>query len=275
MNKQLLFSFLALTLIGMSVSVSLAEEPGILALYLSQALEGNDTLQRARAEFRVSTEKSRQTGILPDPKLAVQYYLQPVETRTGPQNASIGISQSLPWFNKLSLQRIRSDHDVAIAGARLAAVELDVARQVKESYIEYGFLGRSQQTITENLELLRYLEGVARSRYVGGKTTFFDVLKIQIEVAKSEEMALALADQARPLRVRINNLLGTEPDRVRPVPTSLPQVILSRDEDAIYSLALSNAPLLQVARQRIARARAGRELAEKDFYPDFNFSLKT
>jgi outer membrane protein, heavy metal efflux system len=275
MKKQTLYSFLVLALIGISAGFSSAEESAGLSDYLSQALENNDALQKARAEFRVSTEKNRQAGVLPDPKLAVQYYLEPVETRTGPQNASIGISQSLPWFNKLALQRTRSEHDVVIAGARLAAVELDVARQVKEAYVEYGYLGRSQQTITDNLELLRYLEGVARSRYVGGKTTFFDVLKIQIELAKTEEKSQALVDQARPLQVYINTLLGVEPERVRAMPDSLPQVVLSLGDDAIHSLALDNAPLLHAARQRIARARTGRELAEKDFYPDFNFSLKT
>ena len=275
MKKQILYSFIVLTLAGLNPAFSLAKEDVSLSSYLSQAIQSNDALQRARAEFRVSTEKNRQTGVLPDPKLTVQYYLEPVETRTGPQNAAIGISQAVPWFNKLSLQRSMSDHDVAIAGARLAAVELDVARQVKEAYIEYGFLGRSQQTLNDNIELLRYLEGVARSRYVGGNTTFFDVLKIQIELAKSEEKALALIDQAKPLRVHINNLLGTEPERVRGIPSVQQQVVLSLDEDAIHAAALQNAPLLQAARQRIAKARTGKKLAEKDFYPDFNLSIKT
>lgn len=275
MKKQCLFLCISLIVLGFTVSLASAADPVSLENYLSQALQGNDALLRAQAEFSQSTEKRRQAGVLPDPKLAVQYYLQPVETRTGPQNASIGISQSLPWFNKLNLQRSRSDYDVAIAGARLAAVELDVARQVKEVYIEYGYLGRSQQTIADNLELLRYLEGVARSRYAAGNTTFFDVLKIQIEMARSQEKALALADQARPLMVRINSLLGTEAERARPIPDTLPQVLLGSDEERIHALALSNFPLLQDARQRIARARVSRELAEKDFYPDFNLSIKT
>ncbi len=274
--KKLLFSVcLSLIVPGFTVSLASAADPVSLETYLSQALQGNDALLRAKAEFSRSSEKRRQAGTLPDPKLAVQYYLQPVETRTGPQNASIGISQSLPWFNKLSLQRSRSDYDVAIAGARLAVVELDVARQVKEVYIEYGFLGCAQQTIADNLELLRYLEGVARSRYSVGNTTFFDVLKIQIEMARSQEKASALADLARPLMVRINSLLGTEAERARPIPDRLPQVILGSDEESIHALALSNFPLLQDGRQRIARARVARDLAEKDFYPDFNLSIKT
>ncbi len=266
---------MTLILLAVVAGPCLAGKSTSLTAYLEQALTANDTLLAARAEFRVSTEKVRQAGVLPDPKLAVQYYLVPVETRTGPQDGSIGLSQSLPWFNKLSLLRELSDHDAAITGAKLAAVELDVARQVKEAYVEYGFLGRSQQTVLDNIELLRYLEGVARSRYAGGKATYFDVLKIQIELAKSEEKAQSLTDQAGPLRVHINNLLGSESERSRALPESLPQVVLDQDEDEILSMALSNAPLLHEAQQRIARARTGKELAEKDFYPDFNVSLKT
>lgn len=278
MMIKLVFTFFLSLLVGFSPATAKASsvsEDGRLSRYLEQALAGNDTLRVAKAEFRRSTEKTRLSGVLPDPKLAVQYYLVPVETRTGPQHASIGITQAVPWFNKLSLLRELSNHDAAIAAAKLASVELNVARQVKTAYIEYAFLGRSQQTTTENIELLRYLDGVVRSRYIGGKATFFDVLKIQIESARAEEKAASLTDRAIPLRVHINNLLGTEPERARPVPLQLPEVVLERSEDRIHSLALKNAPILQGARQRIARARTGKELAENSFFPDFSFTLKT
>lgn len=246
-----------------------------LAGYLEQALAGNDQLRAVRSKFRASSERIRQAGVLPDPKLSIQYYLQPVETRTGPQNAAVGISQSVPWFHKLSLLRKLSEHDASIAGIQLAAIELDVTRQVKEAYIEYSFLGRSQRTIADNLELLRYLEGVARSRYAGGKSTFFDVLKIQIEQSRTEEQYQTVTDKTEPLRIHINGLLGTEKERARPVPDALPQVVLVKAEEEIHSSALANAPILMEAREGIDRARTGKELAEQDFYPDFNFSLKT
>lgn len=275
MKKKTQIISLTLMLLAVVSGSCRADQSTNLTAYLEQALTANDTLLTARAEFLASTERVRQAGVLPDPKLAVQYYLVPVETRTGPQDGSVGISQSVPWFNKLSLLRELSDHTAAIVGAKLAAVELDVARQVKEAYVEYGFLGRSQQTVLDNVELLRYLEGVARSRYAGGKATYFDVLKIQIELAKSEEEAQSLTDQGGPLRIHINNLLGCERERSRTMPVSLPQVVLDQDEEEILSLALTNAPLLHEAQQRIALARTGRELAEKDFYPDFNVSVKT
>ncbi len=274
-DKKFPIIFLLLALMPAAAGPCLADGPPTLAGYLEQALTGNDTLLAARAGLRASTERVRQAGVLPDPKLNVQYYLVPIETRTGPQNAAIGLSQAVPWFNKLSLLRKLSDHDAAIAGIRLAAVELDVARQVKEAYVEYGYLGRSRKTLSDNIELLRYLEGVARSQYTSGKSTYFDVLKIQIELAKSEEKDRSLIDQAEPLRIQINSLLGTEPERARALPTVLPRAVLSKGEEEILSIALENAPVLHEARERVARARTGRELAERDFYPDFNFSLKT
>jgi len=252
-----------------------AAEPPTLASYLEEALQANDALQAARNKFQGATERIRQAGVLPDPKLTVQYYLEPIETRTGPQNAAIGLSQGVPWFNKLALLRKLKNQEAAISGIQLAAVELGVAKQVKESYVEFSYLGRAQRNVSDNIELLRYLEGVARSQYAGGKSTYFDVLKIQIELAKSEEKNASIKDQTEPLRIRINSLLGSEPERARPVPTTLPQATLEKNTEEIYKLALANAPILHEAQERIARAETGRELAERDFYPDFNFSLKT
>ena len=279
-----LFSLLLLAILAFFAStfpaLSLAEKTqikinNILPSYLEQALSNNNTLLAARAKLRASTYKIPQAGVLPDPKLAVQYYLEPIETRTGPQQAALGISQSLPWLSKLPLLRKLADHDQALAHAELAATELNVTRQVKEAYIAYCFLGRSQAILSDNLELLHYLEGVARDRYTGGKATYFDVLKVQIKLAQTQDKVRTIKDSAAPLRVRINNLLGVEPDLARPVPEHLPEIRLKKKPSALYTLALKNAPLLQAAQERIAKVKTGTKLAQKDFYPDFNLSLKT
>ena len=268
-------AILILAWFGLLIPVARAGSASSLAGYLEQALAANDDLRAARAAFQAETARIRQAGVLPDPKLTLQYYLQPVETRTGPQNAALGLSQAIPWFGKLSLLRQLQDRQAAITGIRLAALELQVAQKVKETYIEYGYLGRALKTVTDNIELLRYLEGVARSRYAAGTATFFNVLKIQIELARADERQQSLMDQTVPLRIRLNSLLGSAPDRARPLPAALPAVTLVRDEDQILALARENAPVLREARERIVRARLGEQLAEKDFFPDLGLSLKT
>ncbi|WP_446007950.1 TolC family protein [Candidatus Electrothrix sp.] len=251
------------------------KDTGILSSYLEQALTNNNALLAARAKLRASSHKIPQAGVLPDPKLTVQYYLEPVETRTGPQRAALALNQSLPWFGKLVLLRKLADHDQALAHAELAATELDVTRQVKEAYIAYSFLGRSQEILSNNLELLRYLEGIARDRYTGGKATYFDVLKVQIELAQIQDKVRTIKESAVPLRIRINNLLGVAPERSRPVPKYLPEISLKKKPTTLHSLALKNAPLLQAAQERITKTETKTKLAQKDFYPDFTFSLKT
>ncbi|MCI5159252.1 MAG: hypothetical protein D3906_12635, partial [Candidatus Electrothrix sp. AUS1_2] len=124
MNRYIRSCFLSLILViltGPSGSSAENNKQDILSSYLAQALAHNDTLRAARAKLRATSHKIPQAGVLPDPKVAVQYYLEPKETRTGPQQAALGITQGLPWFGKLALLRELADHDQVIAGAELAA----------------------------------------------------------------------------------------------------------------------------------------------------------
>ncbi len=273
MNR--LFLLLLLCCLVPSVQAGQEGSSGDLAGYLRTALEHNDQVRAARARLAAATEKIRRTGVLPDPKLSVQYYLEPIETRTGPQNSAVALSQTVPWFGKLALQREQGEIDAVIAARRLATVELEVARRVKTTYVEYGLLGQSIRIVGENLEILRYLESIARTRYAAGSSSFVDVLKIQIEMDRVEEQGRDLADQAVPRRVDLNNLLGSEPELARPLPERIPAVRLRISPDRLLAALRDRSPRLAEARQAIERAEKDRDLAERDFYPDLTFSLKT
>ncbi len=272
--NRLLFLFLLCCIVS-TAQAGQEGKSGGLAGYLRTALERNDEVRAARAQLEAATQKIRRTGVLPDPKLSVQYYLEPIETRTGPQNSAVALSQTVPWFGKLALQREKGEIDAAIAARRLATVELKVARQVKTTYIEYGLLGQSIRIVNENLEILRYLESIARTRYASGSASFVDVLKIQIEMDRVEEQGRDLADQAVPRRVDLNNLLGSEPETARPLPEGIPAVELGIGPARLLAALQSRSPRLAEARQAIDRAEKDRELARRDFYPDLTFSLKT
>ncbi|MFP7754721.1 TolC family protein [Thermodesulfobacteriota bacterium B35] len=258
-----------------SVQLVQAGDGGGLAAYLQTALERNDEIRAARARLEAAEERIRRTGVLPDPRISVQYYLEPIETRTGPQNSAVALSQTVPWFGKLALRREQGEIDAIIAARQLAAVELKVARRVKTTYVEYGLLGQSIRIVGENLEILRYLESIARTRYAAGSSSFVDVLKIQIEMDRVEEQARDLNDQTVPRRIDLNNLLGSAPEMARPLPDKIPVVELPVTPDELLAALRTRSPKLAEARQVIDRAEKERALAERDFYPDLTFSLKT
>lgn len=246
-----------------------------LAHYIEEALAHNDELAGARAAELAAAHGVRKNGVLPDPVLAVQYYLQSVETRTGPQEAAIGINQQLPWPGKLALAKEQARRQQGVLARRLEAVELGVIRQVKEAYVEYGYNSAARRITRQGLELLRYSESVALNRYSTGKLDLDKVLRLQVEVVLLEERLQGLVDRQDVLRTRLNGLLGAPRQTKRQAPATLPVVGLAMPEAELYELARRKSPRLAEADTVIAREKVAVAQAEKDFWPDLTVSLKT
>jgi outer membrane protein, heavy metal efflux system len=256
-------------------SLGIANELVPLAGYLQEALKHNEEILALQAQSQAAKYKIAQSGILPDPKFGLQSYLKSVETKTGPQIASFSIAQALPWPGKLSLSRKQAGQAAAIINLRLRAVCNSVVRKVKELYVEYAFNHKAQQITAENIELIRYLEEVANTRYISGKLGYSKILKLQVELAQLLDRKSNLEDQINPLRVKLNSLLGASPNTERKQPTSLPLFTLKQNKEEIFSLAHNNSPALFEAERIINKAETGVKRARLDFYPDFVISLKT
>ncbi len=69
--------------------------------YLKIAAENNPGLQVNFNEYMAAMEKVPQVKSLPDPMVAFGYFIQPVETRVGPQEWRFNMAQSFPWFGLL------------------------------------------------------------------------------------------------------------------------------------------------------------------------------
>ncbi len=246
-----------------------------LEQYVEEALAHNNGLGAARAEAQVAEEGIRRAGVLPDPVFGVQYYLEPVETRTGPQEAAISLSQRLPWPTKLSLQKQEARQQSAIARSRHHEAQLRLVRRVKEAYVEYAFNHQAQQIAADGLELLRYVESVALSRYSTARLDYGNVLKIQVELARLEERLRSLRDRDEPLRGQLNSLLGAPSDRARQKPQRLSAITIDMAGGALYDLARTKSPKLFGADQAVRRAKTSLQRVKKDFYPDLTVSLRT
>ena len=72
--------------------------------YLEYAAYNNPGLKAAFDRWTAALEKIKPARTLPDPRLSYSYYLSEVETRVGPQEYKLGISQKFPWFGKLDLK---------------------------------------------------------------------------------------------------------------------------------------------------------------------------
>lgn len=248
---------------------------GLLAEYLAEAAANNQELQAAFNRWQAALAEIPQASALPDPRLTLNGYIQPVETRTGPQRAGIGVSQSFPWPGTLALKGDRAAQQAAVRKALLDAKKLDIFYALKQIYYEYAYVTQAVSITSEIVELVRYLEGVARARYSAGASPHADVIRTQVELGRLEDRLNSVRDLKNPIRARLNALLNRPVDQHLPDPPRVPIMRLCLTKDELRnSLATSN-PRLLALEFAAAGEQAGIELARKDFYPDLTFGLQT
>ena len=80
------------------------DESAGLGDYLAYAALNNPGLEAAFNRWKAALEREPQVEALPDPRFTYRYFIREVETRVGPQQQALGLSQAFPWFGKLALR---------------------------------------------------------------------------------------------------------------------------------------------------------------------------
>ncbi len=250
----------------------LTENSG-LSDYLAYAALNNPGLEAAFNRFKAALDRVPQVKSLPDPRFNYKYFIEEVETRVGPQRQGFGISQVFPWFGKLDLRG-----DVAAQAANAArqhyeAVKLRLFFEVKDAYYEYYYLTKSIAITKENVNLVKYLESVAQSRYKAAAGTHPDVIRAQVEMGKLEDRYRTLLDLQHPIVARLNAALNRPVEAEIPSPTEIQfEEVDVADQELLAKLITEN-PELKALDFEITQNKKSIELAKKDYYPDFTFGL--
>jgi len=273
--------FLALMLLLVSISLANASQQSndsndlqTLSDYLRFACLNNAELKVKFEEWKAALEQVPQAKALDDPKFTYGYFIEEVETRVGPQRNKFGIMQVFPWFGKIEART-----DVAAAKAkavrqRYEANKLKLFWQVKEAFYEFTYLAIAIDTAKENLELLQHFEEIARTKYRADTATHPDIIRIQIELAKLEDVLKSLEQLREPTVAMLNSVLNRPSDAELAWPKrELTREVQLNRRDIIESLIRNNPQLAELGWE-IEAAKARVELAKKDFYPDIGVGVE-
>jgi outer membrane protein TolC len=248
-------------------------EPAKLSDYLAYAALNNPGLAAAFDRWKAALERIPQVKTLPDPRFNYKYFIEEVETRVGPQQGSFGISQLFPWFGKLELRGDIAAQAASAARERYEAIKLKLFLEVKDAYYEYYYLAKRIAITKENVNLIKHLESVARSRYKAAAGTHPDVIRAQVEMGKLEDRYRTLLDLRHPIVARLNAALNRPVGMEIPWPKEIQfDEVEVADEELLTRLVSTN-PELKALDFEIAQNRKSIELAKKDYYPDFTLGL--
>jgi outer membrane protein TolC len=227
--------------------------PLSLADVIRIAGERRDEIQAARARTTAAEARPTIVSALSDPMLSPS--LDHLPFMLNGADYSVTIEQQIPLSGIRAHRRASALADVDRWRAETIRTALDVRVEAATVYLMLQERRRTAALVSEQIAFARDVVSAANARYTSGTAPQSDVLRAEVEVARLEAMARALAGEVRGAEAMLNSSLAIDVDA--PVPPlaafTLPQVVPSW---AAIRAALSSRPELAVGRADIARAEA-------------------
>lgn len=252
--------------------------PETLHDYLRYALEHSANLRDSFAAYQAALRKRPQVTVLPDPRLSYGYFIRSVETRVGPQRHRLGLAQSFPWFGTLALRGEEADLEARAELYRFLTLKNTLVFDIGKTYAELAYLYAAVRITEETMQLVQSWEEVLQVRFSSGIGSHSDLVRVQVELGQLEDRIAEFQDLIRPTQVAFNALLN----RAAGAPITLKTDILietafNREATAASKLTADTLnvgnPELAMLDTLIAARRAGIQLAEKKYYPDFTLGI--
>jgi len=270
MKKQILYIIiLGAGIIFGSFSANAQE---ILDDYFISAAENNPGLKTRFNEYLAALEVAPQVKALPDPELAFGYFIQPVQTRVGPQEFRISASQMFPWFGTL---KARENVAIQTAKAKYEAFEETKSKlfdEVRRTYYNLYYNQKAVAIVSENIVILQTFQKLAYIKIEASKVSPVDEYRIEMEIGDLENKLALLKDQQQSLNVAFSNLLNSNLEKVL-LPDTLWTTSPELTRQALLdSILIRNHQLLGLELQREALIFR-QEVARKSGNPDFSIGM--
>lgn len=237
----------------------------------------NPGLAEMQARARAAAAIPSQLSTLPDPVLSFNAVNLPTNTFNLSQEAMtqllVGLSQAVPFPGKLALKEEAATHEAEAVSHSVEEMRLSLIRDVKSSWWQLFYLDRALDIVRVNQDLLRQFVKIAETKYKVGQGLQQDVLLAQVELSRLLDSEIQLTGMRRSEAARFNALVNRQGNSPVTIPGNierhLPELL---PEEKLYRMAEDARPLLAGQRNRIDAARSRVDLAEKDYFPDFNLN---
>ncbi len=241
-----------------------------LAYFFRIAAQEHPALQADYKRFEAAMEKLPQARSLPDPTLSFGYFLSPVETRVGPQQVRMSLSQLFPWFGTLRAQEAVAAKNAEYQFQRFQETKNALFFQVAKAYYPLYENARLQEIERENISLLTSYKTLTISNFENGKGAMTDVLRTEMRLREAEVNLSLLETEGSSLTQRFHTLLN----RPKDTPITL-------DDSLAYPLPTVQLPALDSAthiglaalRTKAAESQATAALARKQGMPKIGVGM--
>ena len=276
--KQMLVAFILTAALASGGSLAAAETSSpapdpLLASLIEEALLRNPDISAAREALAAAEARPVQARSLPNPMASVVYTNDGVSPSLGSRDmttlAFMG-SQDLPFPGKLRLRGEIRTVEAGQFGQQVERTKLSITAAVKRAYYALLLARDRLELIRELEEIWKQIESVARARYSVGQGAQQDVLRVQVEVTRIEQLHSEQAAEAEIRVAELDRLLSRPASSLLETPGRLALRPLEGDFESLAKWASDISPELKSARLSTEKGSLGVSLARKEFKPDFS-----
>lgn len=236
--------------------------------FIDEAVSQNPLLKAGENRYLAKEFLAREKSVLPDPVLGFTQWVDPVETRLGPQQNIFSLAQKIPFPGKLSLSE-----EIVLAEAdqdklHYQAAIKDLTFNVKSNWYNLYLADQSLLVLEDYYLLLKDFADAAAAKYATGQGIQAQVLKAQLEHSAIQARIYELQRQRLSVQTKLNQLRNMPAEtNINPV-LQLDSAITKLSDEELYQNYYDQRPEFQASLKAIQQAELQRELAQKNWYPD-------
>lgn len=238
------------------------------------ALKRSPAVGAAWQAWRAQVARVGMAGALPDPRLSYTWLPLPVETRVGPNEHRVALTQAIP-----SIPALIAQHGGATARARAAGYAyddtvLEMLTDLKSTVAEVRYYQRAQATVALNVALATELAAAAAEGYGDDRGTLFDVNKARAQLAQLGYDRVRFDELLRATVAKLNAMLDRDPRAAVPALDPWPAGPIPDAPETLYAVALEHEPRLKEVDAQLESDMAAVREARAQFFPDIELGAQ-
>jgi len=240
---------------------------------LNYAYVNNPSIIASKEDWKIAIENYNLGKSYPDPQIMSTYYPSPIETRLGPQDWNLTLSQQFPFPGTLSQKGKVLESDEKISKFRLDKSVREITASIIISFHELIYIQKAGHFAQSNFKLVQKLLKISENHYANDKALFYDISKARAQAAQIQYDILLLKELEQSEKSRINTLLNREPHARLGTARDLAfrKVIYGIDE--IYELSRDNLEDILIAEEKINQSSQRIKLTKFENLPSFKLGL--
>ncbi|MBC8438950.1 MAG: TolC family protein [Deltaproteobacteria bacterium] len=245
----------------------------VLSDLLRYAYRSNPSITSSKESWKMFIENYRIGKSYPDLQLAATYFPSPIETRLGPQDWNLTLSQAIPFPGKLTQKGKILEADTKISKLKLDKTIKNIVTSISASFYELNYIQRAVEIAKANFNLNQELIKISETAYAQDKALFYDISKAQAQTGQIQYDILLLEELELTEKAKINTILNREPNAFLGKAADLifREVVYRLDE--IYALSLTHQEDILIAGEKVNQSEEAIKLSRYESLPSFKLGL--